>query len=101
MNYVFWNNTMISELLISKLSVGTLPAVLCRKLSAVIQVKQCTYNVGLRRVRVNIVDVWKGITYSEFASVALGIQHVNILRHILSSSVSFPALQYFFPTLSH
>ena len=44
-----------------------------------------TYDVILRRFRVNIVKSGKamGITYSEYVSVALGIQHATRMRHII------------------
>ena len=35
------------------------------------------------------------ITYSQCVSVALGIQHVMRMRHIILSPVACPALQYF------
>jgi len=40
------------------------------------------------------------VTYSEWVSVALGIQHAMRMRRIILSSVACPAVQYF-STLSH
>jgi len=40
------------------------------------------------------------ITYSEFAFVALGVQHAMRMRYIILSSAACPALQNF-STLSH
>jgi len=60
------------------------------------------YNKILRRVRVTIVTVKKtiNITYSEYESVALVIQHTTRMRRIIFSPVACPAVQYF-STLSH
>jgi hypothetical protein len=35
------------------------------------------------------------ITYSEYVSVALGIQHAMYIRLIILSSVAYPAVPYF------
>jgi hypothetical protein len=40
------------------------------------------------------------ITYSEFVLITLGIQHAVHMRHIILSSVTCPAVQYF-STLSY
>jgi hypothetical protein len=39
----------------------------------------------------------KSITYSEYVSVALCIQHAKRMRRIILSSVACLALQYFLP----
>jgi sulfur transfer complex TusBCD TusB component (DsrH family) len=41
------------------------------------------------------------ITYSEFVSVALIIQHVKGMSHVIFSSVACLAVKYVFPTFSH
>ena len=54
-------------------------------------------NVALRRFRAAIFAVEKplNIAYSDYVSVALGIQHAMRMR--LISTCGLPALQYFFP----
>jgi len=51
---------------------------------------QCTYNVTLKCVRVSTVAVEraKSITYSEFVSVALVIQHAKRMRHVVIRGLS-------------
>ena len=58
---------------------------------------QCTHNVTLRRVRVTIVVVVKAvrITESEYASVALVLQHAKRMRRIIYSSVACLVLPFF------
>jgi len=44
---------------------------------------------------------WKlSITYSDCVFLALGVQHALHMRHIILSTVAFPALKYF-STLSY
>jgi hypothetical protein len=51
-------------------------------------------DVILWRVRLTIFAVKKtlGVTYYEFVSVALAIQHAKRVRHILLRSVASPAV---------
>ena len=64
------------------------------------QDRQCTYDVTLRGVHVTIVTVEEQfITYSEFVSLALVIEHAIQMCRIISS-MACPALPYF-STLSH
>ena len=58
------------------------------------QGRQSTYNITMRRVRVLIAAV-KHITYSECVSVALFIQHVMRMRHVIFISVACASLPYF------
>ena len=66
------------------------------------QTAKCTYKVTLRRFRVTIVCRGKAIciTYSHCVSTALVVEHANRMRHIMSSSVVCPAVQYYY-TLIH
>ena len=56
---------------------------------------QCACNVTIVAL-----EKHRGITYSEFVSVVLFIQHAKRMRHIVLSSVDCLELQYF-SMLSH
>ena len=68
-------------------------------MSAVQQYRHYTYKATMRRVRGTIVVVEKQcVTYSECASVALGIQHAMRMCHIVICGL--PSSTIFFHTIS-
>jgi hypothetical protein len=59
------------------------------------QHRQCTYNVTMWRVRVNIVVVERQcVTYSEGVFVALGILHAMCMLHIAICGLSRPTIHF-------
>jgi hypothetical protein len=60
------------------------------------QVRQCMYNVTLRRVRIPTIVVKKlSIKYYECVFVALFIQHAKRMRRFMLSSVACLGVPYF------
>ena len=75
---------------------------LCTTRFNIQQDMQCTCNAKVRRFRVTINCCGKAmsIAYSEYVFVALVIQHIERMRRIIFSSVTCPALPYFFQNFS-